>query len=78
VDWRPHHTPAIIQDRVLRRIMPGAIVLIHPTERTVQALPPLLAQLRRRGYRLLTVSQLLAQSPSPARRPAAASAGEDG
>lgn len=59
VDWRPWHTPDIISRRVLDRAQPGAIVLIHPTDRTLAALPGLIASLRREGYRLTTVSDLI-------------------
>jgi peptidoglycan/xylan/chitin deacetylase (PgdA/CDA1 family) len=60
IDWRTWHTPAIIRERVLRRAEPGSIVLIHPTDRTLAALPGLIRALRRGGYRLTTVSALLA------------------
>ncbi|MCL6596294.1 MAG: polysaccharide deacetylase family protein [Firmicutes bacterium] len=60
VDWRPSHTPEIIRRRVLARLSPGAIVLIHPTDRTLAALPALLQEIRARGYALTTVSDLMA------------------
>lgn len=59
IDWRPSHTPGIIRARVLARLRPGAIVLMHPTDRTAEALPGLLADLRSRGYRVVAVSDLL-------------------
>lgn len=59
IDWRKSHTPDIIQSRVLKRLQPGAIVLMHPTDRTAAALPGLLRQLRQRGYKVVTVSCLL-------------------
>jgi peptidoglycan/xylan/chitin deacetylase (PgdA/CDA1 family) len=59
IDWRAWHTPAIITERILSRLTPGAIILIHPTDRTLAALPGILAALRRRGYTAVTVSQLL-------------------
>jgi peptidoglycan/xylan/chitin deacetylase (PgdA/CDA1 family) len=64
IDWRTWHTPEIIRARVLDRAAPGAIVLIHPTDRTLAALPDLLASLRAEGYRLTTVSALIAGEPS--------------
>ncbi len=48
---------------------PGAIILMHDggggRAETVAALPRIIAGLRRRGYRLVTVGQLLADDPPP-------------
>lgn len=60
VDWRPWHTPAIIRARVLEKLTPGAIILIHPTDRTLEALPTILDDLRAKGYRAVSVGELLA------------------
>ncbi len=62
-----HHevsTPNQMADRALRLIGPGAIVLMHDggnvsRETTVQALPLLLQGLKARGYRCLTVPEML-------------------
>lgn len=59
IDLRATSTPAMIASRVLRRAGAGAIVLMHPTDRTAQALPEILATLSHRGYQWVTVSQLL-------------------
>ncbi|HKX18486.1 MAG TPA: polysaccharide deacetylase family protein [bacterium] len=49
----------IVIDRVLARAEPGAIILMHSTTlNTVRALPAIIVELRRRGYALVTVSQL--------------------
>ena len=54
--------PAAV-DWLMRRVRPGAILLAHDglldRSRTVRALPLLLDQLGRRGYRVVTVSELL-------------------
>jgi peptidoglycan/xylan/chitin deacetylase (PgdA/CDA1 family) len=60
IDWRPDSSPGLIVQRVLGRVAPGAIILMHPTERTVDALPSLLKALAERGYRVVGVQQLLA------------------
>lgn len=56
--------PGVIARRVLKAAKPGAIVVLHdgggPRWATVQALPKIVAELRRRGYQMVTVSQLLA------------------
>lgn len=60
IDWRTWHTPDIIKSRVLRRLVPGAIILTHPTDRTLEALPDLLREIRSQGYHVVTISTLLA------------------
>jgi probable sporulation protein (polysaccharide deacetylase family) len=58
IDWqRPD--PEVIKERVLTKIEPGGIVLMHPTEPTAQALPQIISELREKDYELVTVSQLL-------------------
>jgi len=64
IDWRPSSSPQRIVARVVPRARPGAIVLLHPTDRTVEALPQILLALQGQGYRLLTVSQLLQLGPA--------------
>ena len=59
IDWRTWHTPDIIRGRVMSHLRPGAIVLMHPTDRTLAALPQLLADLRARGYRVVSVQEML-------------------
>lgn len=59
IDWRPTSSTARIVDRVTARAAPGAIVLMHPTNRTVEALPKILSALTAQGYRFLTVAQLI-------------------
>ena len=67
VDWRPESTPEIIAKRVLNPekrfgLIPdkcGAIVLMHPKENTLKALPLILAQLAQGGYSLKTINELI-------------------
>jgi probable sporulation protein (polysaccharide deacetylase family) len=57
-DWqRP--APETIINRVLNKLHNGAIVLIHPTDPTVKALPELISELKKRGYTITTVSDVL-------------------
>lgn len=59
VDWqRP--APTTIIDRVVGRAANGALVLMHPTQPTLEALPIIIDQLLQKGFRLVTVSELLA------------------
>ena len=52
---------------------PGAIILMHDgggnRAETAEALPRIIAVLRRKGYRLVTVSQLVADDPPPHGQP---------
>jgi len=56
--------PDDLAQNILDRVKPGSIILIHPMHRENQvqrdALPLVLKGLKRRGYRVVTVSQLLA------------------
>jgi peptidoglycan-N-acetylglucosamine deacetylase len=56
-----------IAKAVLSHARPGAIVLMHdgggPRRQTAQALPIIIRRLRQRGFRLVTVPQLLAEDP---------------
>lgn len=59
-DWR-NPAPRAIVARVLAELHPGAIIILHEGNRhTALALPLLLESLEQRGYRLVTVSELLA------------------
>jgi peptidoglycan/xylan/chitin deacetylase (PgdA/CDA1 family) len=61
-DWAAPGTDEIVA-RVLGAVTPGAIVIMHdgggPRPQTVAAVPRIVAALRARGYRLVTVPQLL-------------------
>lgn len=62
-----HHdapTPQLMAERVLKLIRPGGIILAHdgtfPTRwKDVQATPLIIEGLRKRGYRFVTVNELL-------------------
>lgn len=72
-DWR---RPAadVIATRVLQQARSGAIVLLHdgldtqispPVQNTVKALPAIIEGLRGRGYRFVTVPELMEDSEMP-------------
>jgi peptidoglycan/xylan/chitin deacetylase (PgdA/CDA1 family) len=53
-------TPRQIERRVLGRLQPGSIVLMHcGSAASAAALPHLLLALRQKGYRVVTISELL-------------------
>jgi peptidoglycan-N-acetylglucosamine deacetylase len=67
-DYRLPGWGAIVRS-VLTAAKPGAIILLHDgggnRSETVTALPKLIARLRARGYRLVTVPKLLLDNPPP-------------
>lgn len=58
IDWqRP--APTVIIDRVIGKVSNGALILMHPTQPTAEALPIIIEQLLNKGYQLVTVSEML-------------------
>jgi peptidoglycan/xylan/chitin deacetylase (PgdA/CDA1 family) len=61
---------------------PGAIILMHDgggdRAETAAALPHIIASLHRRGFKLVTIPQLLSDDPPPRRQPGAQPGGESG
>ncbi len=55
IDWKRPSTNVIVA-KILDKAHNGAIVLMHPTEPTMQALPIVIPQLTNQGYRLVTIS----------------------
>ncbi len=64
-DWRTPGTGAIVS-RVLAQTGSGAIILLHdgggPRSQTLAALPQIVRSLKRRGYRFVTLTDLLGYS----------------
>ncbi|MCL6592487.1 MAG: polysaccharide deacetylase family sporulation protein PdaB [Alicyclobacillus sp.] len=61
LDWKNPGVQAI-RDRVLKRVVPGDIILMHASDSSkqiVEALPQIIAGLRAQGYQFVTVSELL-------------------
>lgn len=58
-----NRTPGQIVDEVVRQVKPGSIILMHPmyarTTSTRKAIVPLVEQLKKQGYRFVTVSELM-------------------
>jgi peptidoglycan-N-acetylglucosamine deacetylase len=71
VDTSDYRRPGVraIVNTALAGARPGAIILLHDAggdrSETVAALPKIIAGLRRRGYRLVTVPRLLLDNPAP-------------
>lgn len=63
-DWRYRHTaPQGVINTVLKDAKPGGIILLHDgggdRSTTIQALPQIITQLKKRGYNFVTVPELL-------------------
>lgn len=58
IDWNTKDYTKILE-RVNKRVHNGAIILMHPTESTVKALPIMINNLKNRNYDIVTVSQVL-------------------
>lgn len=66
LDWQKDKSVEQIIKRVLVKIHPGAIILMHASDtcdRTPEALPAVVEGLREKGYKLVTVSELLKYGP---------------
>ena len=60
---RRYTAPSVLYRNVIRGVRPGAVILIHETHpETLEALPRICKELNRRGYKMVTLSELAAQS----------------
>jgi len=58
IDWqRPE--PSVLLNRVLTKVHPGAIILMHPTSSTARSLDTMIIQLKKKGYKIGSISMLL-------------------
>lgn len=80
LDWK-RPGPTVVCNRILKETRPGSIVLahdIHPG--TIEAMPATLDQLEAKGFKFVTVSELIRMAlpetpkPSPTERPKAPAA----
>ena len=58
VDWK-RPLPETIVSRVMNKVHNDAIILMHPTEPTVKALPEMLKQLQAEKYKMLTIDKVV-------------------
>ena len=58
IDWRDEDIDKIVS-RVKRNLQPGAFILIHPKEHTVEALKEIIPYIRENGYSFITVGEAL-------------------
>ncbi len=60
IDWNTKDYQKILE-RIGSKHHNGAIILMHPTEVTVKALPGMIKKLKQEGYDIVTVSKVLEQ-----------------
>lgn len=63
LDWKNPGRDVIIE-RVMKRLKPGGIILLHASDtpkQTAEALPILLDKIQAEGYQIVTVGELLSQ-----------------
>lgn len=63
LDWKNPGRDVIV-DRIMKRLKPGAVILMHASDtpvQTAEALPILLDKIKAEGYKLVTVGELLSQ-----------------
>ena len=58
IDWR-RPSPEVIIKRIEGKLENGAIILMHPTEPTIKALPELIRIIKSKGYTILPVSDII-------------------
>lgn len=63
LDWKNPGRDVVIE-RVMKRLKPGGIILMHASDtplQTAEALPILLDKIKEEGYKIVTVGELLTQ-----------------
>lgn len=58
VDWKKSSSPEMMVNRV-KKIEPGMLLLTHPTDRTVIALPQIIEEIKKKGLILTSVGEVL-------------------
>ncbi len=64
IDWRKDSTSDKIINRVVSKAHNSAIVLMHPKEETIKALPTIIKSLKEQGYKLGKISDIVQWSYS--------------
>lgn len=59
IDWKKDSTAGKIRDRVIKKPLNGAIVLMHPKAETVKALPEIIDYIQAQGIEIVPISKLI-------------------
>jgi probable sporulation protein (polysaccharide deacetylase family) len=60
IDWRKTTSPTAMVNKISRDVSPGNLILMHPTDRTVEALPGIIRAIKQKKLALRSVSEVLA------------------
>jgi peptidoglycan-N-acetylglucosamine deacetylase len=60
VDWR-NPNPNEMAQRIINKVHPGAMILMHPTNATANGLDMMIKGIKNKGYQIGTVSELLSE-----------------
>jgi len=59
-DWEPTTTNGIVKDRILTYLKPGSIIICHDNNKhSLETLPDIIREVKKRGYRFVTITELL-------------------
>lgn len=59
-DWKDDSTATLVYDIAMKHAAPGAIILCHDNnEKSLEALPKIIHDLKNKGFRFVTISELL-------------------
>ena len=58
IDWRNPETWGMVK-RVVEEVENGSMILMHPTKPTAEGLNTMIANIKEKGYKLGTVSDLM-------------------
>lgn len=59
VDWKKTSSPAMMVQKIEQKVDSGHLILTHPTDRTVEALPQIIRVVKKKGLKLGTVGDVL-------------------
>lgn len=59
IDWKAGSTASVITERVLKKPLKGAIVLMHPKAETAKALPGLIDEIRKQGIEIVKIEDII-------------------
>jgi peptidoglycan/xylan/chitin deacetylase (PgdA/CDA1 family) len=69
LDWK-RPGPAVVAARIIAAVRPGSIILSHDIHsQTVDAMPEVFDTLLAKGYKFVTVSELIAMDKGPIKKP---------
>jgi probable sporulation protein (polysaccharide deacetylase family) len=59
IDWRKTTSASSMIQKIKTKVEPGNLILMHPTDRTVKALPSIIQEIKQKKLTLATVSEVL-------------------